>query len=85
MSSRVDQIQAALGSLGYPPERCADLATHLDRRAQQLAEARERSYDEALFHLLRLMAAGGSGPGESTSREAPRIPSSPDPSASPSS
>ena len=34
------------------------MAAQLDKRARQLAEQKERSYEEALMHLLRLMQQG---------------------------
>lgn len=34
------------------------MAAQLDRRARQLAEQRDRSYEEALAHLLSLMRQG---------------------------
>ncbi len=40
------------------------MAAQLDKRAHQLAAAKGRTYEEALTHLLKLMAAGGAGAGE---------------------
>lgn len=34
------------------------MAVQLDKRAHQLAAERNRSYDEALTHLLKLMSQG---------------------------
>ncbi len=61
MSIGVDQISEALVSLGFPAEQCTGLAQHLDRRARQLAEQRNRTYDEAVAHLLRMMVVGAAG------------------------
>ncbi len=36
------------------------MAAQLDKRARQLAEAKGRSYEEALTHLLALMKQGWS-------------------------
>lgn len=44
--------------MGCPPEKSAEMASQLDKRARQLAELKARSYDEALKHLLGLMAQG---------------------------
>jgi FtsZ-binding cell division protein ZapB len=59
----VEQLAEVLRALGCPPEKCAEMAAQLDRRAKQLAQQKQRTYDEALQHLLGLMrqgwAAGG--------------------------
>ena len=34
------------------------MAAQLDKRARQLAEQKQRTYDEALKHLLELMRQG---------------------------
>ena len=46
--------------MGCPAEKAAEMAAQLDKRAQQLAEQKGRSYDEALAHLLNLMKQGWS-------------------------
>jgi len=55
----MDQAQLAqmLAALGCPPERTAEMAAQLDKRARQLA-AEKGSYDQALAHLLSLMKQG---------------------------
>jgi hypothetical protein len=53
-----DPLAAALVALGCPPEKSTEMAAQLDKRARQLAEARGRSYEEALAHLLGLMKQG---------------------------
>jgi len=40
------------------PEKAAEMAGQLDKRARQLAERKERSYEDALTHLLGLMRQG---------------------------
>jgi hypothetical protein len=35
-----------------------EMAAQLDKRARQLAEQKQRTYDEALTHLLELMRQG---------------------------
>ena len=52
------ELASLLTTLGCPPEKSAEMAAQLDRRAQQLAEQKGRSYDEALAHLLNLMSQG---------------------------
>ena len=47
-----------LVALGCPEEKSADMAAQLDKRARQLAEAKNRSYEDALAHLLSLMRQG---------------------------
>jgi hypothetical protein len=54
----LDQLAQALVALGCPPEKSAEMAAQLDKRARQLAAAKGRSYEEALTHLLGLMQQG---------------------------
>jgi hypothetical protein len=60
---KLDELAKALGTLGCPPEKSAEMAAQLDKRACQLAAQKGRPYEEALQHLLNLMrqgwAAGG--------------------------
>ncbi len=51
-------LPAALAALGCPAEKCDEMAQQLDRRARQLSAETGRSHDEALVHLLKLMAGG---------------------------
>jgi hypothetical protein len=44
--------------LGCPREKSTEMAAQLEKRAQQLASQKQRSYDEALRHLLELMRQG---------------------------
>ncbi len=53
-----EEIAPLLIRLGCPPQGSLEMARQLDRRAHQLADTKGRSYDEALTHLLRLMAGG---------------------------
>ncbi len=53
-----DELAAVLTGLGCPPEKSAEMAAQLDKRARQLAEQKSRSYEEALAHLLELMRQG---------------------------
>ena len=54
----LDQLAQALVVLGCPAEKSTAMAAQLDKRARQLAEAKGRSYEEALTHLLGLMQQG---------------------------
>ena len=52
------ELAPVLEALGCPPQKALEMAAQLDKRAQQLAERKQRSYDEALSHLLSLMRQG---------------------------
>ena len=52
------ELTSLLVRLGCPPEKSAEMAAQLDKRARQLAEQKGRSYDDALAHLLNLMKQG---------------------------
>ena len=54
----LDQLAQALVGLGCPPEKSAEMAAQLDKRARQLAETKGRTYEKALAHLLGLMRQG---------------------------
>ena len=54
------ELAAVLTALGCPPEKSADMAAQLDKRARQLAEQKGRTYEEAMTHLLQLMRQGWS-------------------------
>ena len=54
------ELAAVLVTLGCPQEKAGEMAAQLHKRAQQLAEQKERNYDEALEHLLGLMRQGWS-------------------------
>ncbi len=58
MASDLDDLARALTALGCPPGKSPEMAAQLDRRARQLSEQTGRSHDQALTHLLRLMAGG---------------------------
>ncbi len=58
MPSDLVELAGALTALGCPADRSIDMAGQLDRRAHQLSEKTGRTHDEALTHLLRLMAGG---------------------------
>ncbi|HLX72044.1 MAG TPA: hypothetical protein VKV04_20705 [Verrucomicrobiae bacterium] len=54
----VSELAGVLVALGCPKDKSDEMAAQLDKRARQLAEQKNRSYDEALEHLLKLMAQG---------------------------
>lgn len=58
MPTDLDDLAQALTALGCPEVNSRLMAEQLDRRAHQLAETTGRSFDEAMSHLLRLMAGG---------------------------
>lgn len=60
--NELEALAQALVRLGCPADCAGDMAAQLDKRAHQLAAARGRSYEEALGHLLKLMAGGWAAP-----------------------
>ena len=54
----LNHLAGALMTMGCPREKSAEMAAQLDKRARQLAEKKEKTYDEALSHLLNLMKQG---------------------------
>ncbi len=52
------ELALVLVALGCPREKSPEMASQLDKRAQQLAEQKNKSYEEALAHLLNLMKQG---------------------------
>jgi hypothetical protein len=52
------ELAAVLVALGCPKDKSGEMAAQLGKRARQLAEEKNRSYDEALEHLLKLMSQG---------------------------
>jgi len=52
------QLASVLVALGCPPGKSEEMAAQLDKRAQQLALEKGRSYEDALAHLLGLMRQG---------------------------
>lgn len=59
-SMTIEQLSAILGQFGCPEARVSEMASQLDKRATQLAQAQGRSYEESLAHLLNLMKQGWS-------------------------
>jgi hypothetical protein len=54
----LNQLAAVLVALGCPHDKSSEMAAQLDKRARQLAAQKNRTYDEALTHLLELMRQG---------------------------
>jgi hypothetical protein len=54
----LSELAKVLVALGCPPEKSAEMAAQLDKRARQLSKQKGRSYEEALQHLLNLMKQG---------------------------
>jgi hypothetical protein len=60
----ISELAKILVALGCPAEKSAEMAVQLDKRAKQLAAEKNRSYDEALKHLLTLMKQGWAAQGK---------------------
>ena len=54
----ISEIAKVLVVLGCPAEKSAEMAAQLDKRARQLAAEKNRTYEQALTHLLTLMKQG---------------------------
>jgi hypothetical protein len=54
----VPEIAQLLEKLGCPPEKCAAMASQLDKRARMDAERKQISYEAAFEYLIGLMAQG---------------------------
>jgi hypothetical protein len=54
----ISELAQVLVALGCPAGKSAAMAAQLDKRARQLAAEKNRSYDDALTHLLTLMKQG---------------------------
>lgn len=52
------ELAKVLVALGCPPEKADEMAAQLEKRARQLAGQKQRSYQDALKHLLELMRQG---------------------------
>jgi hypothetical protein len=59
----LSELAALLVAMGCPSERAAMMASQLDKRARQLAEQKNRNYEEALAHLIGLMQQGWAAQG----------------------
>jgi hypothetical protein len=54
----ISELAKLLAASGCPQEKSVAMARQLDRRARQLAARKDRSYEDALTHLLNLMRQG---------------------------
>jgi len=52
------ELAQVLVALGCPAAKSVAMAEQLDKRARQLAAEKDRSYEAALTHLLKLMSQG---------------------------
>lgn len=51
-------LAAALTTMGCPADKLVEMAAQLDKRAMQLAADKDKTYEEAMAHLLKLMQQG---------------------------
>ncbi|MDB6022509.1 MAG: hypothetical protein JWQ04_2366 [Pedosphaera sp.] len=56
--SELNQLAELLTRLGCPAEKSLEMASQLDKRARQLAEQKDKTYEDAMSHLLNLMKQG---------------------------
>jgi hypothetical protein len=54
----LEELATALVGIGCPKEKSSEMAAQLDKRARQLSVQKGRSYQDAMAHLLQLMAKG---------------------------
>jgi hypothetical protein len=54
----ISELAKVLVALGCPAEKSTEMAAQLDKRARQLAAEKNRTYEDALKHLLTLMKQG---------------------------
>ena len=52
------ELAAVLVVLGCPEEKSLEMAAQLDKRARQISGQKNKSYEEAMAHLLNLMKQG---------------------------
>jgi len=52
------ELAALLVRLGCPAEKSLEMAGQLDKRARQLAQQNDKTYEVAMAHLLNLMEQG---------------------------
>jgi hypothetical protein len=52
------ELAELLVAVGCPRDKSEEMAAQLDKRARQLAEQKQRDYEDALRHLLNLMRQG---------------------------
>ena len=54
----IRELASVLIALGCPQVKSREMAAQLDKRATQLAQEKNRTYEDALAHLLNLMHQG---------------------------
>jgi hypothetical protein len=54
----LSQLAELLTAMGCPPEKSAEMAAQLDKRARQLMAEKGQTYEAAMTHLLTLMKQG---------------------------
>lgn len=59
MTVSEEQIAGVLTRLGSPADKAKTMAAQLAKRAAQLAEQKNRPYEEALAHLLKITVQAG--------------------------
>ena len=52
------ELASLLVSMGCPQEKSDEMAAQLEKRARQLSEQTNRTYEQAMAHLLNLMKQG---------------------------
>jgi hypothetical protein len=52
------ELETFLKSMGVPDSNAATMADQLEKRAKQLSEKRNQSYEEAFNHLVGLLRQG---------------------------
>ena len=52
------ELAVLLKTMGCPPEKSEEMALQLDKRAKQLSASENKTYEQALTHLLGLMRQG---------------------------
>ena len=68
----ISELAQLLGKLGCPQQKCAAMASQLDKRARMDAEKKGIPYEAALEHLIGLMAQGWAAQADKT--QSPRTP-----------
>lgn len=54
----LQELASVLVAMGCPQGKSLEMAAQLDKRAHQLSDLKQKTYDEALLHLLQLMRQG---------------------------
>jgi len=56
----VSDLANSLISIGCPPDKSQEMASQLIKRAHQLAKRKNKTFEQALAHLLDMMRRGWS-------------------------